>query len=364
MKRSRISLLFRQVKYDGLRTVRDRSFLFWSLLYPVLMASFFYLAFANLGKDSLDRIPVASAEKNDYYHILTQIDFLEVTVMDQESAIGAIKAGDQAGYVDEDSRLLIENNGLNQTLLKNILDEIKQSYGLMAELQSDSKIEVEVPDFSAIYTKHLVQTEQVSTIYFYALVGMVSLYGVFGTIDIMHKYQANLSAVGARVSTTPVFKSRLIGGGFLVSLLLNLACNIVLISYLTLVLRVKLFTVVLPTVTILLAANLVGTALGVVLGMLKHLSYTAKTMSAVAISLVLSFLSGMMTPSVKTAIAEALPLFHRLNPVAIVTDSLYRVNLLADFDYYPQGIIVLLVEATLLMALSIFSLRRQRYDSL
>lgn len=109
--------------------------------------------------------------------------------------------------------------------------------------------------------------------------------------------------------------------------------------------------------------NLLGVALGVFIGASNKKSNDTKTLMGIVITLVLSFFSGMMGPDIKVFIDQKLPVLARLNPISIISNSLYRINLLGSTRNIREGFMVLSLYCMVLILASYIFLRRKKYDS-
>lgn len=199
---------------------------------------------------------------------------------------------------------------------------------------------------------------------FYALIAMVSTYGVFPGIETTNLSQANLSNIGARINVTPIKKSTLLVSGLIVGLVINLFSNILLIIFLKYILKLALFTNFAYNMIFIILGNIFGISLGIFIGSSNKKSSGVKTMMSIMITMFLSFLSGLMSPDTKILIDKNLPLLSKLNPIAIITNSLYRINLLENTNNLTEGILLLLAYSLILMGISFVFLRRRQYDSI
>ena len=61
----------------------------------------------------------------------------------------------------------------------------------------------------------------------------------------------------------------------------------------------------------------------------------------IGISLLLSFLAGMMVSNIKIIIAEKAPLINKINPVALISDGIYSLYYYQSLDRYYNNLICL-----------------------
>jgi len=110
--------------------------------------------------------------------------------------------------------------------------------------------------------------------------------------------------------------------------------------------------------------NLFGIALGIFIGSSNKKSVNVKTATGIAVTLFLSFLSGMMSPWIKIIIDKNVPIIGRINPISIISNNLYRINILGSTKSVTEGIVILLIYTLLLLFMSYIFLRRKSYDSI
>lgn len=348
--------IFRNILYQGRNFYRDKSFIFWSLLYPVIMAIFFYTAFSGIMDMDFKNIEVGIEEENPIRPVFESIDILNINIIPEKDSIDKLNTGDIEGFIDNNLNLSVKESGINQTIIKEILDQIKQ----MGELN----VSFERFDFETNYVIDRNQKANSIIILFYSLIGMVSIYGVFPGIEIATTIQANLSNVAKRMNISPLRKGEFLFSGVIISLLLNIASNMLLLLFITYVLKIKLLIDIGPSALLIFVGNLFGITFGILVGVSNKLKLNAKIILSIAITLVLSFFSGMMNPEIKVMIDKSFPIIGKLNPISIITNNLYRINLLGNTNGLDIGIYTLLGWIAVLNLISYGFLRRKTYDSI
>ncbi|WP_352404682.1 ABC transporter permease [Sporanaerobacter acetigenes] len=348
--------LFRNCVYQGKNLFRDFGFLFWSLIYPLIMAVFFYTAFNGMLDRELEIINVGIESGNPILYVLEEIDFINIHEITDDEIVEKLDNGEIDGYIDEDLNLAVKESGINQTIIKEIIGQIKQ----MKKLNRP----IEKYDFSVNYILGRNQKANSLVIVFYSLIAMVSTYGVFAGIEVVNLIQANLSNIGARINITPLKKSKFLLSGVIVALLLNLFANSILLIFIKYVLKLNLFSEIKYSAILIIMGNLFGVALGVFIGSSNKKSDSVKIIMAITITLFLSFASGMMNPQIKVMIDEKAPILGKINPISIITNNLYRINLLNSTKSVGEGILILSLYCVALMFTSYIFLRGKNYDSI
>lgn len=335
---------------------RNLSFTFWGLLYPIILAGFFYIAFSGFTDMKLDNINVGLEKEHSAISILEDIEILNIIEISEENMANSLETEKIDGYIKKDLSLVVGKSGLNQTIIKGILDQIKQTMALNEPMENF--------DFESNYLSSENQVADPILVIFYSLIAMVSTYGVFTGIENAIITQANLSSVGARINMTPIRKSTLLISGFIVGLSINIFSNILLLLFLHFVAKLDLIRNIWYSSIFILLGNIFGISLGLFIGSSNKKSPGVKVMFSIVATLFLSFLSGMMSPNVKVLIDKNIPILGKLNPISIITNSLYRINLLENTNNLGQGMFLLIIYSMVLMGVSYLFLRRNQYDSI
>ena len=76
------------------------------------------------------------------------------------------------------------------------------------------------------------------------------------------------------------------------------------------------------------------------------------------------FLSGMMGITMKYIVDKNVPIVNKINPASMITDGFYSLYYYDTLDRYFFNIASLLIFAVIMIAISYFSLRKQRYEEL
>lgn len=82
------------------------------------------------------------------------------------------------------------------------------------------------------------------------------------------------------------------------------------------------------------------------------------------VSMLFSFMAGMMMHDIKYIIAEKAPFLNLINPVNMITDGLYSLYYYDTLDRYLFNISSLVMFTVVMLSLSYIVLRRKNYDSI
>ena len=82
------------------------------------------------------------------------------------------------------------------------------------------------------------------------------------------------------------------------------------------------------------------------------------------VSMVSSFLAGLMNNTMKDIVERNVPLLNRINPAALISDAFYCINVYDDMGRYYRNLFTLAAICIALVTASFFMVRRERYDSI
>ena len=366
---------------------RDREMVFWTLIFPLILATMFHFAFDQLmGRQETFRPIRAAVVGSDAYRqnvaFRQALDALsgrgegqliELTVTDDREARRLLEDGAVAGVitVGDHIGLTVSQSGIEQSILKAILDEYVHTYatitGILEEHPTDPAGLLREIGQVRTYTQQISfsSAEPNTTLnFFYALIAMTCLYGGFWGLRNTTDMQADLSPQGARRSVAPTHKLGVVLYDSAAALTINLAEVTVLLAYLMLVLRVKFGNQVWYVLLTCLAGCIAGVSFGAFIGTFARKSEGVKTAILSASSMTMSFLAGMMMVNMKDIIARKAPILSYINPAALITDAFYSLYILEGHRRFFLNIALLLLISLAICILSFLRLRRDRYASL
>ena len=400
-------------RYRLLNLVRARWCVGWNLAFPILIATAFFFGFGSLlqnDPDALQVVPVALVAAEDSSAAadsaaangktaLTGGDLTAGTAAGTASAFAGMvrslgetgenqlftvtEAADQAEaeqlladgkvdgiYVDgAEPSLIVRENGMNQTILSEFLNEYTNNAAIMKQAAESNPAGVETAakvlsqNLEFVTEKKFEGASDTSPFlqYFYALIGMACLYGSWITTSIVESSTANQSKRGARYECAPVPKWISILSGSLAGLIFVYGSVLVLIFYIRVILRVQIGSMLVPMLVTALLGAMSGVATGLFIGVVTGKNTGLKVGIPIMYSMLCCFLGGMMYGSMKQIIEVKAPLINRLNPAALIGDSLYTANTYGITARYYTDCLYLLAISAACAVISILLLRRRNY---
>jgi len=381
-------------KYTLKILLKNKMLLFWTFAFPILLGTFFTMAFSDIESgEMLDIIDIAIIDNDEFQNneIYQEVfktlsdenneDQLFHTVYTtKKKAEKLLEDGKISGYLllnNQKPNVVIQSNGINETIFNQVVDEIESQSAILKTVIETQINKQEIFDYQKIYQeieKTLngdVKINNISNknlsytmIEFYTLIAMACLYGGMFAKKALLNELANMTSIGKRNSITPISKIKLILGSLSASYFVQLIGLALLYLYTIFVLKVDYGTHFLLIVLLSLAGSLAGLSLGVGTTCLVKGSENTKTGVLLAISMVGCFLCGMMGITMKYVIDTNVPILNQINPANMITDGLYSIYYYDTFDRFYFNLLSLFIFSIVVIGISIFQMRRMKYDSI
>lgn len=368
--------------------LRDRSTLFWTLLFPLLLSTLFFVAFGHLHSDQdivFDPIPVAVVDNEAYAGDTLLQETLSAVSLPQDNALldmrlasaqqahTLLEEGAVSGVITpgDTPTLAVRQSGLTQSVLKAFLDQyvgIKATVTHLAALDpAAAQQALADADFGRNYLRETSFSDaSPDTIlnYFYALLAMVCLNGSFWGLRNATDIQADLSSIGARRNLAPTHKLKGMLADEAAALLIHYTIILITLAYLAFVLKISLGTHLWPLLSLCLVGCFMGVAFGTFVGSVLKIRESIKTGLLIAITLFLCFLAGLMFADMKNIVAQYAPALQYINPAALLSDGFYSLYMFGAGPRFIVNIALLLGYGALFGIGSYLAVRRNRYASI
>lgn len=387
-------------KYAFKTLFKNRMLIFWTFAFPIILGTLFNMAFSNIeNSEKLDIINIAIINNDDFENneaFKTSFEELSdennedrlfnTQYTTEEKAKELLDNGEIVGYMKlkEDKPILtFSTSGINETIFKYVTEEIEQTIDIIKNL-SETETQKQITsgnyniNYEEIYNKVIelakedkVKLKNISNsnlsytmIEFYTLIAMTCLYGGMLSMVSINQTLANMSNKGKRIAVSPTKKGTIILSSLLASYIAQLIGLAILFVYTLFVLKVDYGDNTSLIILLAMIGSFAGLTLGTFVGTLFKTNENAKTGILIALTMFWCYLSGMMGITMKYVVDKNVPIINKINPASMITDGLYSLYYYDTFDRYWFNIISLLIFAFVLMLISFFSLRRQKYDSI
>ena len=376
---------------------RNKSLIFWTFAFPIILGTFFKLAFNNIEKgETLSTIDIAIIDNQEfddnqfYKEAFNQLSTGENKMFNTkyttlENAKKLLSDEEITGYLvlsNDVINITVNSSGINETIIKTVVDEINTNKN-MYETLINKEIEEEFKsgntniDYKDIYNKVTdkiisdVKLNDISNsnlsytmIEYYTLIALTILYGGTISLYMVNKTLPNLSEVGKRVNTSSLKRSTILFSNLLASYVVQLIGLCILFVYCIFVIKAD-FGDNLPLIILLsLIGVFAGLSMGVFIGVNVKASEGAKSGILIGITMLFNTLAGMTGVTLKYVIDKNIPIINKINPANMITDGFYSLYYLNGMNRYFFNIMSLIIFSIVLLRFSLKKLRRQQYDSI
>ncbi|PJM79851.1 ABC transporter permease [Bifidobacterium scaligerum] len=406
--------------------LRDKSSLFWLIVFPIALATMFNGVFGNLDQAmsitpvsvavvedtnwtnavGVDTLITAMSGKNgdsgkaqddsrDVMDIDPGVTLLDVTKVDSVSQARELLSQDKTdGYLkaDDDGRIAltlsdntvtVANNGTQEagldvslSALDNVLDQYNRTSVTVKSVLKDNPTAPATRTFwnginaSMNATKEVTLTNfkpSVMARYYYALMGMACLVAMSYMIHTVTTAQANLSALGIRRTVAPLGRAKQLIAGFLAGWLCSCVCLLVALAYIRYGCGIEVGGREPAAVLAVVVASFMTCAFGTMIGAIPKLTTGVKQGMSTAIACSLSLFSGLyggFAMELSDLISRKAPLLAAINPAQQVTDLFYSLMYYDTYQPFIRTCAILLAMSAVFLAAGVIMLRRQRYEHL
>lgn len=376
-------MFFHNFKYSLKNAFRQKEFLFWILAFPIILGTFFYVAFNSMyEKESMfNKIPVAIVENTEntaFKEVIKELSSGEDAMFDSkftdsQTALDMLKTNDISGIINVDSELslTVSNDGIKQTIIKSFLDQYQIRESIITDTVNNnpqnlqSVIDAMSQEINCNESLSLSNGNMDTYIqYFYNLIAMAAFFGSISGLYIAINNQGNLSAIAARKCISPTNKLTSITASLLASFVAQVVFVSIGITYILFILKVDMGDKI-PMVYLSGAVgSLTGVTMGFFIGSFGRLNQNVKMAISMSVTMLSCFLSGLMIGNMKSVIEMYVPIVNRINPAALISDLFYCLNIYNDYRRYTEKFVTLLILSVVFTIGGFLLTRRKKYASL
>jgi ABC-2 type transport system permease protein len=365
-------------KYSFKSLVKDKMALFWMMFFPIIMATFFNLAFQNLAMESgFEKIEMAITTDQEMpvglEEAMNESNLFTIAYMTEEQAKEHLADQTITGYLKNENGLemIILDSGLNQSISKVFLDNYLQVsttvYGIIEgnpQIMETDFLENIHPGQSYLQEAPMNHSMNPVVIYFYALLAMTCLFSAIAGSASISLIQANQSDVAVRINVAPTHKLKAFLSMTGATVIFQMASAMILIFYITQILKVEFGDRILHIMALCLVGCFTGFMFGTLFGLVTKFKASVKDMLISNMVVVMCFLSGLMVMQMKYLVQQHAPIITYINPASLITDGLYALYYYDTFDRYSQNIALLAAWGLIYCTACVLILRRQKYASI
>lgn len=387
-------MFYHNFKYSLKILLKNKSLIFWTFAFPILLGTLFNMAFSNIEKSeklSIIDIAIINSDEFDNDKIFKETmqtlsddnnknKIFNITYTDISKAKKMLLNEEITGYLkfnENNIDIIVNSSGINETILRSIVDEIEREKEVINTLVKKETEKGNI-DYTAIYNKIALllnnsnatlkdisnKNLSYTMIEYYTLVAMAVLYGALISMNVVNYKLANMNSVGKRTAVSKVGKGKLLLGSLLASYIVQMLSLLILLVYTIFVLKVDYGSDIIHVILLIAIGSLASLTLGLGVSTMLKINENAKTGILIAITMLWSTLSGMMGITTKYVIDKNIPILNILNPANMITDAFYSLYYYDTLNRFYSNIISLLLFSLIMIIISYESLRRQKYDSI
>lgn len=373
-------------KYSLKILLKNKSLLFWTFIFPIILGTLFKLAFSNIEKkETLSTFDIAIVENEEFKNNLMYKKTFEalgnpanderlfnIKYVSLEQAKSLLENSSVVGYLilkDNEPTIYVNDSGINETVLKVTVEKITDKISIYQNLINQN-VDIDAINSIVNEVENDIKINDISSnnlsytnIEYYTLLAMTSLYGGLISRFLSNKHSANISSVGKRTSVSKLPKNKLILSNLLASYLVELLGLIIVYLYSLFILKVDFGTNNIYVILLLLTGGLCGLSIGTFIASFK-VSENSKTGILIAFTMISCFFAGMYGITMKYLVDKSLPFINKINPTGLITDGFYSLYYYESYSRYFTDIISLIIISVILVSISLISLRRNKYDSI
>ncbi len=382
-------MILHNLKYNIKSLFRNKTLIFWTYMFPILLGIFFNMAFSNIEKDEmLGTINLSIVDNSNYKDREIYIDTLSsltsgedklfnIEYKSLEDASTSLEDGNIDGIVsfqDNEPVIIIKDNGTKETVISFVINEITTNIDIMNNIVDKSIKEGNYDIVNTIVDKINSNKEYLNNISkdnlsymqveYYTLIAMACMYGGMIGLTAINNSLANMSNKGKRIAVSPNKKSTIVLTSALASYIVSLIGIFILILILKFIINAD-FGNNLPLIILLsLVGDLAGISLGILISSMFKVSENTKIGITIAVSMFLSVLSGMIGVQMKYMIDKNIPFINMINPNNMITDGFYSLYYYDTLTRYTKDLISLIIFIIICLVISSIKLRGEKYDSI
>jgi len=363
--------------------LRDKATVFWTVIFSILLAIMFKMAFSNLDKiDKFEAIPIAVQEQaledeffSKYITTLEEEEYIEVVKLEgktederKEEAGKLLEEKTIVAFIENEESIVLGkgSNRIEETVIKSLMEGYIQNKSMVMNILKENPHTniADILNFETYVKDVSNKNMTVINTFFYTLIGMQALYSYIWGMRVMYMYEANLSTQGKRNSISPTNKRISILASMFSAWALSILSSLIGIGFIIFILDINIGSKVIPILSLLLLGTLTGVSFGSFIAVSNRQSVGVKNGMGIGVTMFWSFLAGMMASSIKILIERNIPILNKLNPVALITDALYSLYYYNTYDRFFGNIIYLSLVTLIFVLGTIFFMRGKKYESL
>lgn len=364
------------IKYRFLCQLRSKESIFWLLFFPMILSVMFYAGLRDVTSgEKFEAVDIAVVDDAEFEKEKVMASIIGNVSADNKESVGSDKifvtqyvSKEEAEELLDDNKVsayiyfngecnvVFKKNGTEQTIVKKFFDTAIQKEKLFTEVAKENNGNIpqnllETINDSTSYIKDVSNKRgKADTVLqnFYSILGMVCMYGAATGCMAMNYLQTNQSALAKRNTVAPVSKMKQLLSYFLVDMLMNDVIILLVLAFIRFALGIDFGNRIGLIIFTTIVGGTMGLSFGYFFASITKKNIEFKNNMVIGISMICSFLAGMMSNEVQYFVKQHAYIIDRINPVNLITESYYKLYYYTDLSKYYENIIILIIMTVLL----------------
>lgn len=390
-------------KYYFRRALRDRSFIFWSLAFPLLLMICFKISFMSAALEDMDFDPVKctvvtegeSAYSQEFEVVIMELSDAEKV---KESNIGydhEVVTIVPSANIEEAQEKILSNeveviffvDAKNETIevkvgdnprttslmvARSITESFRRNYTIMKDVAivAPDKMELVIESISqslpVMKQKGTFMGEATNYFYwyFYSTIVMGMFFNASAGVQVVFDIQGNLSGYGMRTSISPERKMNILLSSFMARYVLSAGITFFQIFCMNRFFEIPVANRLFELICFVLIGTLFAMSLGCIFGLFTRGEQSARDGKATGFIMLSVFLSGEMVVILPGVFEKYCPIINQINPATIMNFGFYRLVFYPSLRPFWMNMLKIGIATVVFLTLSIMKLRREKYAAL
>lgn len=371
-------MFLRAFKYKFIRNIRNRQNFFWTIAFPIILATFFSMSFGSLGAlETLDSIKVAIVDENnsnpEFVKTFEDLNLFTTKKTTKEKANNLMKDGEVEAIINiegSDIKMSVKENGMSETIVKSVVDSISQTTSTVTnifmvnpngDIENITKMIQEPQSFTQRAASASKNNDPYS-IFFFALIAMTCLFASMTSLYSVNDIQGNQSEVGARQNISPNKKILIFAANISADMVSQCFGITILLIYIKYILKYNIGNFSIWLLLVCYISIFACICLGTLIASALKANIMIKSALLTAVSLSSCGLAGLFSNEVKVVVERKISFIEYVNPASIISDGLISLYYFNSMQMYFVRLAILSIAGIVMFALSCLILRRQKYE--
>lgn len=364
-------------KYFFKTTFRNKSMLFWIVIFPFIMSIIFKFAFSNLDKMESEMVNMPIMVESKYAQYISEIKNNNgrkiFELKEYSNPQKALENDEIIGYVDKNMDIVVKDKEIESQVLYNIVGGVSHISEAINQLMKNPENRGKVEEILAEIQKDEVEfspgfnlkNKKTTTMYFMSLLAMICLGST--TMGVVVVEMLNISGgmeYAKRLRSSPIPRMRLL----LINLgaMISLSSIFSLIQYINinLVLKIDFGNNHLEIILGIIVGNIMGLLIGMIIGLILKIDSNSKISISAIFYVSSSMFSGLMGMGIYGFVSNYIPITSYINPATVLSKMFSSLYLYEDRILYLNHLSNAMIINIFLFFLIALILRRDKNDSI